>query len=73
MPKGALLERAKIYLARCGSLFYERTILFLAILFLAGLGLMTWHISRLQGNLVTTMALASAEFYAQTIEEFRTL
>ncbi len=73
MSKGALLERAKTYWTRSGSLFHARTILVLAILFVAGLGLMTWHISRLQRTLETTMALASADFYAQAIEEFRTL
>ena len=73
MSKEALLERAKTYLARSGSLFHERTILVLAILFLAGIGLMTWQLSRIQEHLVTTMALASADFYAEAIEEFRTL
>ncbi len=73
MSKGALLERAKTYWTRSGNLFHARTILVLAILLLAGLGLMTWHINRLQANLVTTMGLATADFYAQAIEEFRTL
>ena len=73
MSKGALLERAKTYLTRSGSLFHEQTILVLAILLLVGLGLMTWHISSLQANLATTMSLAAADFYAEAIEEFRTL
>ena len=42
-------------------------------LLLAGVGIIGWHVSRLQTNLIMTMAVASADLHAQAIEEFRTL
>src|SRR5215510_7219445 len=54
-------------------LLHERTILVLLLLFCLGMGCMLWHVSRLQSNLITSIALQDASFYAQALADFRTL
>src|SRR5215510_832595 len=54
-------------------LLYERTILVLLLLFCLGMGCMLWHVSRLQSNLIASIALQDASLYAQALAEFRTL
>src|ERR1700741_2512156 len=60
-------------LAGCIRLLHERTILVLMILFCLGMGCMLWYVSRLQSNLITSIALQDAALYAQALAEFRTL
>jgi hypothetical protein len=52
---------------------HERTILVLTILFCLGMGGMLWYVSRLQSNLIASIALQDASLYAQALAEFRTL
>ena len=59
--------------AACVRLLHERTILVLLLLFCLGMGCMLWYISRLQSNLITSIALQYASLYAQALAEFRTL
>src|SRR5215471_3068433 len=54
-------------------LLQERTILVLLLLFGVGMGCMLWHVSRLQSNLITSIALQDASLYAQALADFRTL
>src|SRR5262245_1281100 len=54
-------------------LLHERTVLVLLLLFCLGMGCMLWHVSRLQSNLITSIALQDASFYAQALADFRTL
>ena len=54
-------------------LLHERTILVLLLLFGLGMGCMLWHVSRQQSNLIVSIALQDASFYAQALAEFRTL
>ena len=54
-------------------LLHERTILVLMILFCLGMGGMLWYVSRLQSNLIASIALQDAALYAQALAEFRTL
>src|SRR6266487_393552 len=60
-------------LAGCVRLLHERTILVLMILFCFGMGGMLWYVSRLQSNLIASIALQDAALYAQALAEFRTL
>ena len=59
--------------AACVRLLHERTILVLLLLFCLGMGCMLWHVSRLQSNLIASIALQDASLYAQALAEFRTL
>jgi adenylate cyclase len=59
--------------ARCVRLLHERTILVLLLLFCLGMGCMLWHVSRLQSNLIASIAIQDASLYAQALAEFRTL
>jgi PAS domain S-box-containing protein len=59
--------------AACVRLLHERTILVLLLLFALGIGGMLWHVSRLQSNLIASIALQDASLYAQALTEFRTL
>jgi PAS domain S-box-containing protein len=59
--------------ARCVRLLHERTILVLLLLFCLGMGCMLWYVSRLQSNLIISIALQYASLYAQALAEFRTL
>src|SRR5215475_4703094 len=59
--------------AACVRLLHERTILVLLLLFCLGMGCMLWYVSRLQSNLITSIALQDASLYAQALAEFRTL
>ncbi len=54
-------------------LLYERPLLVLTILFCTGVVIILWHVSRLQSNLIKSVALNNASLYAQALEEFRTL
>ena len=54
-------------------LLHERTILVLLLLFCLGMGCMLWYVSRLQSNLIASIALQDASLYAQALAEFRTL
>jgi len=60
-------------MAACVRLLHERTILVLLLLFCLGMGCMLWYVSRLQSNLITSIALQYASLYAQALAEFRTL
>ena len=60
-------------LAGCVRLLHERTILVLLLLFCLGMGCMLWYVSRLQSNLIASIALQDASLYAQALAEFRTL
>src|SRR5499427_2671762 len=59
--------------AACVRLLHERTILVLLLLFCLGMGCMLWYVSRLQSNLIASIALQDAALYAQALAEFRTL
>jgi PAS domain S-box-containing protein len=59
--------------AACVRLLHERTILVLLLLFCLGMGCMLWYVSRLQSNLIASIALQDASLYAQALAEFRTL
>src|SRR5262245_13698220 len=59
--------------ARCVRLLHERTILMLLLLFCLGMGCMLWYVSRLQSNLIASIAIQDASLYAQALAEFRTL
>lgn len=59
--------------ATCVRLLHERTILVLLLLFCLGMGCMLWYVSRLQSNLIASIALQYASLYAQALAEFRTL
>ena len=59
--------------ARGGRLLHERTILVLALIFCAGVAGVLWQVSRVQSNLVATIALQDASLYTQALTEFRTL
>ena len=54
-------------------LLHERAILVLLLLFCLGMGCMLWYVSRLQSNLIASIALQDASLYAQALAEFRTL
>jgi adenylate cyclase len=58
---------------RLRRLLYERPLLVLTILFCTGVVIILWHVSRLQSNLIESVALNKASLYAQALEEFRTL
>ena len=60
-------------LAGCGRLLHERTILVLAIMFCTGVAGVLWQVSRVQSNLVASIALQDASLYTQALAEFRTL
>ena len=60
-------------LTGCVRLLHERTILVLLLLFCLGMGCMLWDVSRLQSNLIASIALQDASLYAQALAEFRTL
>jgi hypothetical protein len=60
-------------LAGCVRLLHERTILVLIILFCIGIGCTLWYVSRLQSNLIASIALQDASLYSQALAEFRTL
>jgi len=51
----------------------DRTVIILIGLLIAGTGVMFWHVTRLQSDLMQTMALTNADLYTQAIAEFRTL
>lgn len=55
------------------QLLNRRTILLLAILFIAGLAGALFNMSRLSSNLIQSQAVQSSELYAQAIKEARTL
>ena len=52
-------------LSRWSNLSYANMVTGLVILLLAGVGIIGWHVSRLQTNLITTMAVASADVWRQ--------
>ncbi len=58
---------------RCTQALYRHTVPVLALFLCLGLGLMLWHVSRLQSNLMETMAIAHADLYTRALAEFRTL
>ena len=60
-------------LAGGSRLLHERTILVLTLMFCAGVAVMLWQVSRLQTNLIASIALQDASLYAQAVTEFRTL
>jgi PAS domain S-box-containing protein len=60
-------------LAGGSRLLHERTILVLTLMFCAGVAVMLWQVSRLQTNLIASIALQDASLYAQAVAEFRTL
>jgi hypothetical protein len=60
-------------LTGCVRLFYERAILVLTLMLCAGVAGMLWQVSRVQSNLVTSIAVQDASLYAQALAEFRTL
>ena len=64
---------AHTVVATCVRLLHERTILVLLLLFCLGMGCMLWYVSRLQSNLIASIALQDASLYAQALAEFRTL
>jgi PAS domain S-box-containing protein len=59
--------------ARGGRLLHARTILVLALMFCAGVAGVLWQVSRVQSNLVASIALQDASLYTQALTEFRTL
>ena len=71
-PTGRLRNRSRLFAALVRSL-HERTTLMLVVLFCVAVGIMVWHVARLQGNLIESMALANADLYSQALTEFRTL
>jgi adenylate cyclase len=58
---------------RLRRLLYGRPLLILTIMFCTGVVIILWHVSRLQSNLIESVALNNASLYAQALEEFRTL
>ena len=73
-PGGETMRHVVVHtIARCVRLLHERTILMLVLLFCLGVGGMLWDVSRLQSNLITSIALQDASLYAQALNEFRTL
>ena len=57
----------------CTRLLHERTILVLTIMFCLGMGTTVWYISRVQSDLIKSIALQNADLYAQALAEFRSL
>jgi signal transduction histidine kinase len=53
-------------------LFYERTVLLLAIIFCAGGAATLWQLSRLSSKLVESGALQSTSIYSESITDLRT-
>ena len=73
-PAGETVRQTVAHIvATCVRLLHERTILVLLLLFCLGMGGMLWHVSRLQSNLIASIALQDASLYAQALTEFRTL
>jgi len=73
-PGVATVRQAVVHtVARCIRLLHERTILMLMLMFCLGVGCMLWDVSRLQSNLIASIALQDASLYAQALTEFRTL
>src|SRR5215510_12642648 len=60
-------------LTRGGRLLQERTILVLTLIFCAGVAGVLWQVSRVQSNLVASIAVQDASLYTQALAEFRTL
>lgn len=60
-------------LARFLRLLYERTLVVLTLMFCIGVTIILWHVSRLQSNLIESVALKDASLYAEALDEFRTL
>ncbi len=54
-------------------LFNDGAVIGLIVLFVVGTGAMGWYVTRLQANLVESMALTHAGLYSEVIAEFRTL
>ncbi len=54
------------------QLLHRRTILLLAILFLAGTAAALWNMSRLSSNLIHSQAIADTVLYVQTLDAART-
>jgi PAS domain S-box-containing protein len=54
-------------------LLQKRTIIVLMLMFCIGMGCMLWYVSRLQSNLIASIALQDASLYSQALAEFRTL
>ena len=52
---------------------FDHTVAVLAIALALGLGVVLWHVSRLQSRVIETMALENAALYSQALAEFRTL
>jgi signal transduction histidine kinase len=52
---------------------YDRMVLVLTFLFCAGLALMLLHVSRLQDNVIESMAMANSEVYAPALAEIQNL
>ena len=63
----------KAMFARLIDHLHGRLILALTVLFLLGVGIMLWHVSRLQSNLIESMALANGSLYTEALTQFRTL
>jgi signal transduction histidine kinase len=53
-------------------LFYERTVLLLAVIFCLGVAGTLWHLSRLSSKLVESGALQGTSIYSQSITDLRT-
>jgi len=71
---GDTVRQAVVHaVARGVRLLHERTILVLLLLFCLVMGCMLWYVSRLQSNLIASIALQDASLYAQALAEFRTL
>ena len=71
---GATVRQAVAHTVAAGvRLLHERAILVLLLLFCLGMGCMLWYVSRLQSNLIASIALQDASLYAQALAEFRTL
>ncbi len=65
-----MIKRLLIWLT---SLLYERTILVLSVMFVAGVAGMIWDVSRVQTNLIEATALEYATEHTHALAEFRTL
>ncbi len=65
-----MIKRLLIWLT---SLLYERTILVLSLMFVAGVAGMIWDVSRVQTNLIEATALEYATEHTRALAEFRTL
>ena len=57
----------------CTQALYRHTVPVLALFLCLGLGLMLWHVTRLQRSLMESMALDHADVYTRALAEFRTL